>query len=306
MIRRALLLILSFISISSCKAQTTDKKKVTMEVYAKKIHTLEVKMFIDTNVKEQKTSWGIYVFNSKDDSVLLDQIEHPGFYDKEQENLLTGDIRKRVIIGDVFLYNRTIYLILYNFGKIYFKTYEFIEVKKFIKYEYFAEQLITGSYMNFGDPKYSAEIIRISDDEFLIDGAGGTELSSGFLPLLKFNHLTKKLTRIIFNEDSTKKIKSNDTLFETMDLYQNTEKVTIEIKKVLIENNYLKTDDNFKYLGSIDRSHFRYTGNRINTGTIYFFYQINKNISIQLIRYDNSENEWLIGNYTEEQMEPDK
>ncbi len=300
MIQKIVFLIALLVNLTSCKAQTINKTIKTMEAYTKKLNNLEVKMFIDTDTKEKKTSWNIYVYNSKKDSVLIDHFERSSIYEKEQEHF--GDIRKRIIIGDVILENKIIYLMLYNHGKTYLNTYSFFEDKKFIKNEYFGGSINSGSYMNYGHPLYSAEIIVIKDDIF-IESGGGTELSSGFLPILKFDIIKNQLTRVVFNETSVKKIKDNEKLFETLNLTQNKEKVSTEIKSVLIKNKVIKEEDSFEYLGNLDRSHYKYTGNRTNKGVIYFLYQIKSSIEgVKIVRYNNYENEWLLDNFKEERI----
>ncbi|ADV50550.1 hypothetical protein Celal_3284 [Cellulophaga algicola DSM 14237] len=276
-----------------------------MEAYTKKIDNLEIKMLVDTNLKEQKTFWNIYVYNSKKDSVLIDHFEYSKIYEKEQE-YISGDIRKHIIIGDVILEHKTIYLMLYKHGKTYLNTYEFTDDKKFIKNEYFGGSIRSGSYVNYGHPLYLAEIKPITENELFIYLAGGTEMSSGVLPMQKFNNLSKKLTRIIFNENSTKKIENNEKLFETLVLEQNKEKIGTLIKKILIENNHLKINDNFKYLGFLDRSNLKKTRVR-SKGLIYFFFQeksINSNIKI--IKYNISKSEWLIADFKEERIKSEE
>ncbi len=291
------------ISFSGCKAQTTHKTNTTMETFSKKINNLELKMLVNTDIKERKTSWDIYIYNSKRDSVLLDHFEHPKIYEKAHENI-SGDIRKHIIIGDVILDNETIYLTLYKHGKTYLNTYEFKDYKKFIKNEYFGGQLATGSYLNFGHPFYDTEIKILSDNKIYINFHGGTEVFSGngSVTLLMFDKYKKKLAKVIFKKTTTKVIKDNEKLFETLNL-NNKEKIHLEIRKVLIESNSMNKNDNFNYIDFMydhnvktDLEQF----NKITGGTIYFFYQTNKYNSIQIIRYDNYENEWLIGDFKEE------
>lgn len=304
MIQKLLLATLLFISLNSCKAQTTYKT-ITMESYTKKINNLEVKMFVETNIKDRKTSWNIYVYNSKKDSVLIDHFEYPKIYEKEQE-YISGDIRKHVIIGDVILEHKTIYLMLYKHGNSYLNTYEFTDNKKFVKNEYFASKLATGTYLNFGHPFYNAEIKFFAEDEIYIKFDGGTEVFSGngSITLLKFDNFKKKLTKIIFNNLPKITVKDNDKLFETLNI-NNKEKIGIEIKKNLVESKLIEKEDNFNYVDYIyDRSVEIDLEqiNKIKGGIIYFFYQINKMKGIKIIRYDNYENEWLIGNYKEERI----
>lgn len=277
-----------------------------MEAYSKKIQDLEVKMFIGTDVNELKTSWGIYIYNSKNDSILIDIFEYPGIYEKEQE-YIAGDIRKRIIIGDVILVDKTIYLMFYNYGKTFLNTYEFIESKKFIKNEYFGGHLAIGSYLNFGHPFYKAEMKSLAKDEVYIKFAGGTEVFSGNgnITLLKFDNRKKKLVTIVYNENTKYIIKDNDKLFETIDT-NNNEILSAQINKVLIESKSINGGDDVEYVGFL----YDYSVemdleqiNKIKGGTIYFFYEVNKTGGINIIRYDNYENEWLIEDFKEVPIE---
>jgi hypothetical protein len=301
MIQQMFFLIVSLLSLTNCKAQLTNKI-TTMEGYSKKIDSLEVKMLIGTDTTNKKTTWDIYIYNNNNkDSVLIDHLECSKIYQEEQE-YISGDVRKHVIIGDVILVDKTIYLMLYNFGDTYLNTYEFIESKKIIKNQYYSGAIRTGSYLNYGHPNYFASIVRITSYDLIIDTSGGTELSSSFFPLLKFNILNRRLTEIYFDEKNIDKYKDTEKLFETLDFNQNKAKVHILIKDILIDKERMTSDHEFKYLGNVDRSYYEQTGNRINTETIYFFYQVNEN-GINIIRYDNSHNEWLIGDFKEEQIQ---
>jgi hypothetical protein len=175
---RPLFLIIVFLNSFNSNAQILMQAITTIETYSKKIDNLEVKMLIGTDVRNGKTTWDICIYNNKNDSVVIDHFEYLGIYEKEQE-YIAGDIRKRIIIGDVILVDKTIYLMLYNYGKAFLNTYEFIESKKFIKNEYFSGQLAIGSYLNFGHPFYKAEIKKLAKDDIYIKFAGGTEVFSG-------------------------------------------------------------------------------------------------------------------------------
>ncbi len=303
MIQKILFLIALLVNFTNCKAQTTNKTINTMEAYTKEINKLKVKMFIDTDTKERKTSWNIYVFNSKQDSVLIDHFERSGIYEKEQEHF--GDIRKRIIIGDAILEDKTIYIMLYNHGKTYLKTYSFFEDKKFIKKEYFGGAIGMGSYLNFGHPSYVAEIKILTGDEIFIYGRGGVQ-SMMVAQFLNFNKSINQLKKIIFNDTSVKKRKDDKHLFETLNLIKHKEKISTEIKKVLIENKLLKESANYKYLdflydfsAKIDLEQI----NKVKGGTTYFFYQIKSSIEgVKIVRYDNYENEWLLDGFKEERI----
>jgi hypothetical protein len=297
MIQKMFFLIVFLTGFTTCEAQLTDK--IIMETYSKKIDTLEVKMFIGTDVKNEKTTWDICIYNNKKDSVLIDHLEYPGIYQEEQE-YISGDIRKHVIIGDVILLDKTIYLMLYNYGKTYLNAYEFIESKTFTKKEYFAGSIRTGSYLNYGHPKYVAEIKAITKNDLYIYVSGGTELSSGRLPMIKFKTSTKKICQIIFNENSLIKIKDEKSLFEAMNLNNNKLIVSNEINKIIANDS--KGTEYFNYLDFLEISNLKSTGYR-NNGVIYFFYKGNSmNQAIDIIRYNIGQNEWLICDFKEEEI----
>ncbi len=305
MIQKLFLSIILLISLNSCKAQTIHQTTTAMEAYSKKLNNLEVKMLTETNIEGKKTSWDMYVYNSKKDSVLLDHFEYPKIYEKEKE-YISGDIRKHIIIGDVILEDKTLYLMFYKHGKTYLNTYEFTEDKKFVKEEYFAGQLATGTYLNFGHPFYDAEIKIFPQSEIYIKFFGGTEVFSGngSITLLKFDNLKKKLTKAIFSNTSKVVLKDDNKLFETLSL-NNRKEIGYEIRKVLIETKSMKKIDDFKYVDFIyDRSveiDLEQT-NKIKGGIIYFFYQLNKFEDLKIIRYDNYENEWLLDDFKEERI----
>jgi hypothetical protein len=122
---------------------------------------------------------------------------------------------------------------------------------------------------------------------------------------LKFDNSKKKLVKIIFNETEKYIIKDKDKLFETLDI-SNNEMLSTEINKKLIESKFIKEGDSFEYVDFI----YDYSVemgleqiNKIKGGTFYFFFEINKTDSINIIRYDNYENEWLIGDFKEESID---
>uniref|UniRef100_UPI0026395158 hypothetical protein n=1 Tax=uncultured Cytophaga sp. TaxID=160238 RepID=UPI0026395158 len=122
---------------------------------------------------------------------------------------------------------------------------------------------------------------------------------------LKYNILTNKIIRINFNEEKIVKVKDTEEVFKTLDLNQHKEKVGLLIKDVLIASKYLKTTDAFTYLENVDRSRYKYEQRRLKYGIIYFFYRVNDNDYMNIIRYNIRSNEWLIGDFYEEKIKDD-
>ena len=77
------------------------------------------------------------------------------------------------------------------------------------------------------------------------------------------------------------------------------------IKNILIDTKYLKSTDEFTYLENVDRSLYKYDQRRTNTGVIYFFYRVNNNDYMNIVRYDIFDKEWLIGDFYEEKIKDD-
>jgi hypothetical protein len=110
---------------------------------------------------------------------------------------------------------------------------------------------------------------------------------------------------IVYNEKTKYIIKDNDKLFETIDT-NNNEILSAQINKVLIESKSINGGDDVEYVGFL----YDYSVemdleqiNKIKGGTIYFFYEVNKTGGINIIRYDNYENEWLIEDFKEVPIE---
>ncbi|WP_299254482.1 hypothetical protein, partial [uncultured Cytophaga sp.] len=139
-----------------------------MEAYHKKIDNLEVKMLVETDVKNVKTSWDIYLYNSKRDSVLIEHLEMNRICDEEKD-YMRGDVRKYILVGDVILVDKNIYLMLYDNGNTYLYTYEFTDYKTFTKKKCFAGYIFCGTYENFGYPNYSEFIKKITDHDLVIN-----------------------------------------------------------------------------------------------------------------------------------------
>ena len=262
-----------------------------MEGFSKKINEGSIKMIVTADGQQKITHWNIYLYKGAKDSILLDKFEFPEIYEGEP-NMLKGDIRLKIIIGDVTIKDNTVYLMLYNFGKITLNTYQLSNDSTFNKTTYFITEVMTGSYMNFGEPEFYAKIKPINQRKILIyaDKNG----------LLVFDKFQQKIKKIILDEKS--RLKDTQKHFRDFDIQQNSNQVSDIIQSVInnTENNISK---NFAYKGFIDDINtlrdLEDAGIR-DTGMTYFFCQTED--IIHIIQYDNFDNEWIITEYTEEEI----
>ena len=157
--------------------------------------------------------------------------------------------------------------------------------------------MTSGSIDNFGIPKFYVIKYVVGNEYFFKVSHSRVGRQGSSLVKLGMNKFSIK--ELIFS-DKTIKIKDENELFKTLDLDKNAEKVSLEIKKVLVDNRIIDKINNFKYLGNIDLSYFKGLGRRTSNLT-HFLYQEN-NLLTKIITYDNDENEWIIGNYIEEEI----
>jgi hypothetical protein len=120
--------------------------------------------------------------------------------------------------------------------------------------------------------------------------------------LFAYNDLNDNVKRINF--EKTRDVKDEEQIFRVLDLEQNKEKVSEEIKRILTENYLLKQYEKIEYIGNIDVTPFKERGSRSLGGVTYFFYQDNLT-QTKIIRYDSDHNQWLIGDYKEEEIKAD-
>ena len=247
-----------------------------------------------------KIKWELFVKNNKENKTILinhfvinARIKSMGsFLTSDNAYLDIPDLIEAFEDGDdlyVFLYiERALWLYRYNFDKDEFK---FRRIKVL--------NLLPGSMDNFGLPVFKVSKFLIGDKyyfEFIHSRViGKIEL------LTRFDRNGFTLKQLSFPEP-VNKIKDDQQLFRTLDLEQNADKVSNEIRKVLMAKNELTAQDEFKYLGNIDISDFHDDENYKfrTTGYNYFFYEINRRRKI--IRYNNYNSEWLFSGVKEEPL----
>jgi hypothetical protein len=247
----------------------------------------------------KRTSWELYIQNKKENkSILLDSlsihIPPPNAIISSDNSileipkLLSGLKDNNDLYAFIFK-EKALWLYKYNF--ISGETFECKRIKIF--------NMLSGSVDNFGEAKFDIVQHKVSNEDYFY--ISHNRVLGEIKMIVKLDTNSFKINKLIFSEPS-KIIKDEEQLFRTLDLEQNKEKVSEEIKKVLIENNLLKQNDNFKYLGNIDLSDY-YDDEKYKlrtTGYNYFFYK--HDFSTKIIRYDNDDNEWLLGDYKEEEI----
>lgn len=183
------ILILLILTLTSCQGQ--EKKNKGMEIlYSNKTNKFELRL--EYKNSNSKNYWYLKAINSKNDTLLLDSFE----LNDEPKNAVFhkyGDIRKQMMVGDYTLENDIFYIVLYKNSNVFLQESK-INGNNVDKKEYKIGEDKRGSYENFGDPTFKAEIKNI-DNQFFI--------SSQYCPLIKFQKQTKELNKIIFFDTTT-------------------------------------------------------------------------------------------------------
>lgn len=219
--------------ITHCSSLRRSDK--TMEtLYIKNLGEVRVEMHFKQN--DQKLCfWEIYLQKNKNE-ILLDK------YEMKDEPVSFGfrkygDVRRQVTIGDAVWKNNSIYIALYQFGKIFLKEYTFRENREFIKKEYYSGRDVRGTYENFGDPFFSAEI-KIFDKDLYF--------TARYCGLLHFDTSDEKITEIIFFNSTSKpkiitpndkKIGSEKEMFNYQEKIFKTVRIAPDKKKLLAKYN---------------------------------------------------------------------
>ncbi|MFV0505411.1 MAG: hypothetical protein ACK5L5_01680 [Bacteroidales bacterium] len=286
-------------------AGQTDKiiNNEVMDEYIKHIEHIDIKMAITSDSDNKMTCWDIILYNNKvNDSILLEHFERKGIYSGEPD-IFIGDIRKKIIFGDAVKINRTLYLMLYNYGKIFLYTYEFKEKKEFVKNIYFSGHAVFGSYMNFGDPFFHSEIKVLSENDIFIKYIAGTEVFSGngSASLLRFDNNQKKMSIIKLQDSIENEFLDSVGRIEEIDLDNEEEKVNDEIVRVLTEV-FPHKNNNIYYLGYISGGFGCSHSDNIDDVTYFLFKRSYESEKIEVIQYDSLNKRWLIGNYSENEI----
>ncbi len=242
---------------------------------------------------KDKTVWQLFLSKEGKETVELEKIiveNHP-FINKDFL-LYTPSLI------DAFKESDYLYAFVYKERRLFFYDFEFTNNIKFNKKDQKITEVFIGSIENFGGYKFNIQKFNINNKNYFYLHYG-RDVGGKNNILLSLNKSTNTINKLTFSE-SIKKIKDEDEMFKSLDLEKNIDNVGLEIKKVLIANKHLNNFDTFKYLGNIDITPFLSQGSRY-TGTIYFLYQDN-NVKPKIIRYNNDDNEWLIGDYKEEEI----
>jgi hypothetical protein len=287
----------------SCKGQGNDNKqsqKPTNKMNTDTINlTPNISLFQVKNSLEnpERTNWELYLKNKKEDKrILLDSlsITHPGPNDIVIADNSVLDIPK-LLLG--FIDNGNLYVFIFKERALWIYKYIFKEDYTFEYKRIKIFNMLPGSVPNFGDASFIIIPYKIDTKNYFY--ISHNRVIGEIKMMVKLDANLFKINKLIFSEPS-KKIKDEQQVFKTLDLEQNKEKVSEEITKVLKQNNLLKQYDKFSYIGEIDLSYFKGLGRRTSNLT-YFFYE-DYHLKTKIICYDNDNNEWLIGDYKEEEI----
>jgi hypothetical protein len=269
-----------------------------------KSDTIKLSSTLDLHQKitseKEKTTWQLFLDKKGEKTLELENIII-GNFSKDISPDLIPSLSKDLYLYipsliDAFKEDNCLYVFIYKDRRLMFYEFEFTNNKKFNKKSQKVTEVLIGSIDNFGGYNFDIQKYNISNKYYFYLNYG-RDVGGKNNVLLSFNKM--KIKKLFFSEQKVK-IKDENELFKTLDLEQNKEKVSEEIKKVLIENNLLKKEDKFNYLGNIDLTSFKKYQSRFIGGMIYFFYQ--QDFSTKIIRYDNDDNEWLLGDYKEEEI----
>ncbi len=245
-------------------------------------------------------SWELCISNKKEKKEILLEtskvyktISSSGLH---ESNDLFLDI-PNLVYG--FKESDNVYAFIFIERALWLYRYHFIR-DKFDKERVKVMEMTTGSMDNFGIPKFDVIKYIVGNEYFF--NVSHSRVGRQGSNLVKLNMNKFGIKEIVFT-DKIVKIKDDGQFIRTLDLDKNVEKLSVKIKKVLIDNKFLDKINNFKYLGNIDISDFNDDEKyKIRaTGITYFIYQDN-NLIKKIIRYNNYNSEWLIGEYKEEEI----
>jgi len=198
----------------------------------------------------------------------------------------------------------TVYILYYNYGLVELKSYGFLKDDIVKVKSYFIDKKDL-SPANEGEIRLFAEMKWFNDDLFMYINArqqhGGKTIG-----LSKYNSNIDSIVNVTFSH--CKAVEDHNKLFVNLDLDENKDTVSQYIKEVLLESKQLNKENEFKYLGYIDDSGSFFSikhGNDRSSGIIYFLYQDSLSLldSIKIIRYENHEKNWYVGDSKEKVIE---
>ena len=251
-----------------------------------------IKLFQKKDRIGNQTRWKLFLQNKKENKViLLDSFEvvHPDANAIVSSDNTILEIPKLLsAIKD----ESSIYTFIFKEYALWLYKYHFTDGERNESKRIKIFNMLPGSVDNFGDAYFNISHYKVViDDYFKISHnrvIGKVEM------LTRFDKDSFTLKKIFFLE-KIKTIKDDNELFSALDLDKNSDKVSAEIKKVLLENKFLDKYNSFKYLGNIDISDFKDDEKYKlrTTGMTYFLYQ--NESKTKIIRYNNYDNKWLNG-----------
>jgi hypothetical protein len=254
----------------------------------------------------EKCDWKLYLQNKRKNKTIELESATIIFPPKSEHPLMRGlssnpnflDIPKLI---NAFIESNNLYIFLYIDRSLYLYQYDFPNEMTYNKKKWPLTEPFIGSLENFAGYSFGIQNKKVAGI-YCFDIYYGRDVGGKVNKLFSLNINNNNLKNILFS-DNSKKIKDEQKFFRELDLEQNKEKVSGEIKRILIQNHLLKQDQRFDYVGYIDdfsSYHSNKNNKRRSTGEIYFFYSLNRQTTI--IRYSNDENKWLIGDYKEEEI----
>lgn len=301
---RTIIYILFSLLFFTCKAQEKLSNKPIKIKNKMELDTItlspNIKLFQTKDKVGNQTNWKLSLENKKENKIiLLDsyQVTHP-----DADAIIASDnsILEIPQLLSAIKDDTNIYTFIFKEYALWLYEYHFTVGEKNESKRIKVFNMLPGSVSNFGYANFNISHYKVSDLNYF--NIYHHRVIGKIEMLTRFDKDLFTIKKLTFS-DKIIKIKDNKQFIRTLDLDKNIEKVSTEIKNILIDNKLLDKINNFKYLGNIDVSDFK-DDERYKiraTGMTYFFYQDN-NLMKKIIRYNNYENEWLIGNYTEEEI----
>ncbi|HEX8575153.1 MAG TPA: hypothetical protein VF677_02560 [Flavobacterium sp.] len=227
--------------------------------------------------------------NKKGEKIILDEIQAGSSLFKDENKYQFHNII------DFTKKEDSIFVFYNDFGKVFLLKFTFDNVK-YTKTEIFIGKHKIISYENGGNMQSFMQMKWINNKLYFYMHA--SQMYGGKLKDL-FVYSNDNVKRINFEQ--TRNVKDEKQIFRVLDLEQNKEKVNEEIKGILRKNYLLEQYEKFEYIGNIDVTPFKERGSRNLGGITYFFYQ-DTSTQTKIIRYDSDYNQWLIGDYKEEEI----
>ena len=259
-----------------------QNSKSMEQLYIKEEPAYKVIMNFIPNKETNKSFWEVIYYSKEDkETIILDKFEVNEYREPNKYEMI-GDIRKAVIIGDAFLFNKSVYVMYCKFGEITFVKYQ-LSNESIKKINYYIEDEMRGSFANFGDPIFYAKIKPISSDYL------GIVWNSQRIGT--FDCSNNRFLSMSFSDDS------NRIEYQMPDMINEYFTSISKSLKTVLDN------DSISLLAYIEDYESEKKGLERTFGFIYFFYKYLNINEIKIIRYSNYSNDWLIGDYIEEKID---